>query len=734
MKVPVDAASVGHVVRVCLAGLALLSTGCARVDEPGPSRETAVPEAATTTAAAVAESTEPAADAGPTEVDPRAVRAGLDRLGPRDFDPEWALPRPAVVQLGNEARPVVSPLPRSIVVPERATLVDDGAVRFEAPVPDAYRELPDEALELLVLELPFDVLMDQEAIERFKEKSRFERRDTGWRVQRTDDGSRLQVEIDERDAKQLLSRVEAVGAGPSRLESVPLTFPSGARIRLAHGSLVEAGGRSTGGSTQYRASLRCDETGEHVLHEKNGGLPAGRWFDAEVPVPVSEDGCRLVLEAHGPDGAPAPGAVWAVPHVVSPPGAADEAPQPNIVLISLDTLRADHISGFGYERPTTPVIDAELMARGTSFMQATTTFPRTDIAHMSLMTGVYPSAQPVRGRLAPGSPMVMLAEQLQRAGYETAAFAEGGLFGGPYGFWHGFDRFTEFPYESDARGVGVFRDGAAVVEAAGERPFFLTLHTYKAHDPWIFGDAVESHWAESDRWAEGGLDARVREDQRDNFDAYDRTIREADALLGEFLEALEAAGRADDTVVVVVSDHGESFGEHGVLSHGYGFEQEQMHVPVLFRGPGIPEGARIETPVSLVDVAPTVLDLAGAEPLPHGQGMNLSGAFRGRGLPGGRPLFFSWIRPDATGYRLGRRKVAKADGMSVVHDLKQDPLESGRQRRTPLKPALDRVLEQHRVRSERLRTETIEGTVEVAAPEPITERLQKSLEALGYVE
>lgn len=715
--------------RVCLAGLALIAVGCARADDPGSSEETPALKA-TKPATAAAESTRRVADAGPSELAPRAVRAGLDRLGPRDFDSGWALPRPAVVQLGNEARPVVYSLPRSIVAPERATLVDDGAVRFEAPVPDAYRALPDEAFELLVLELPFDVLMDQEAIERFKEKSRFERRDTGWRVQRSEDGSRLAVEIDEPDAKQLLSRLEAIGAGPGRIESVPLALPSGARIRLAHGSLVETGE----GSTRYRATLHCDETGEHVLHEKRGGLPAGRWLDVEVPVPVSEDRCRLVLEAHGPGGAPAPGAVWAVPHVVSSAKASDDPPQPNIVLISLDTLRADHISGFGYERATTPVIDAELMARGTSFLQATTTFPRTDIAHMSLMTGMYPSAQPVRGRLAPGSPMVMLAEQLQRAGYETAAFAEGGLFGGPYGFWHGFDRFTEFPYESDARGVGVFRDGAAVVEASGERPFFLTLHTYKAHDPWIFGDAAENLWAESDRWAEGGLDARVREDQRDNFDAYDRTIREADALLGGFLEALEAAGRAGDTVVVVVSDHGESFGEHGVLSHGYGFEQEQMHVPVLFRGPGIPEDVRIETPVSLVDVAPTLLDLAGAEPLPRGQGMNLSGAFRGRGLPGGRPLFFSWIRPQATGYRLGRRKVAKADGMSVVHDLKQDPLESGRQRRTPLQPALDRVLEQHRMRSERLRTETIEGTVEVAAPEPITERLQKSLEALGYVE
>lgn len=171
-----------------------------------------------------------------------------------------------------------------------------------------------------------------------------------------------------------------------------------------------------------------------------------------------------------------------------------------------------------------------------------------------------------------------------------------------------------------------------------------------------------------------------------------------------------------------------------MTSHGYGFGQEQLHVPVVFRGPGVPAGVRIGTPISLVDVAPTLLEVARAEPLSGGQGVSLAPAFSGEALPGDRPVFFAWIQPGAAGYRLGDAKVAQATGMSVVYDLEKDPLETERHGLSPLPEAERAVLDAHLADAARRREETQAATVDARAPEPITEKMKKSLEALGYVD
>lgn len=660
---------------------------------------------------------------------PKGPERVVARLGPADFGVDWAMPRPAVAQLGDEARPVLAPPPRRAVAEDRAVFVHDGVARVTYSFPQDLLARPDENFELLVLPLPWEVPMDDATLATFRENGRFERRSAGWRLRRSGDEGRVVVEIDEADAKQLVVSLEAIGDASTRLESRPLELAAGDALVLGFGTLVP----EKDIEYRFRAAFDCDGTQTELFAAEVDGKALDRWQSRTVRVPTGVDGCRLVLDAEREGGTGIPGGVWSVPLVLGH-GAPEEPVRPNLVLISLDTLRADHMSGYGYARETTPRMDRELLEKGTVFLDATSTFPRTDVSHLSLVTATYPSAQPRRGRLEIGSPIATVAERLQDAGYETWAFGEGGLFGGPYGFWHGYDRFTEFPYDSDERGVGVFREGAAALEALAGRPFFLTLHTYKTHDPWTYGAETADLWTDADAWTSGELDERVRVDLRDDVDAYDRTIREADTLVAGFLRALDESGLGSQTVVVLVSDHGEAFGEHGITSHGYGFGQEQLHVPLVFRGPGVEAGRRVDTPVSLVDVAPTLIDLGGAEPFDRGQGLSLVPALRGGTVPDDRPLFFAWIQPASSGYRKGSQKVARAKGVNVIYDLAKDPLESGMQRAGRLPDAEFHVMNDHLAEAAMRRDETSRRTITVEVQEPITDKMKESLKALGYVE
>src|SRR5712692_8517641 len=179
-------------------------------------------------------------------------------------------------------------------------------------------------------------------------------------------------------------------------------------------------------------------------------------------------------------------------------------------------------------RPTSPAIDARLIAQGTSFDDVSTTFPLTNVAHLSLFTGLYPESEPGRVGVATESPVLMLAEIFRDAGFDTAAFTEDALLAGVFGFWHGFDRFTERPFVGAARGRDTFRDGAAFLRIDGRRPFFLFLHTYKVHSPYEFGPASAPLFSDPAAWTQPGMDGEVPVEHRAKVDAYDRAIREAD--------------------------------------------------------------------------------------------------------------------------------------------------------------------------------------------------------------
>ncbi|MCY2929841.1 MAG: sulfatase [Planctomycetota bacterium] len=293
----------------------------------------------------------------------------------------------------------------------------------------------------------------------------------------------------------------------------------------------------------------------------------------------------------------------------------------NVVLISIDTCRADRLSCYGYARPSTPHIDA-LAAEGVLFANALTPVPATTPAHSSMLTGSYPPTHGVRmnnGERLPDS-NVTLAETLKKAGYRTGAFVGGFPVDARFGLNQGFDtydgqytrqRFPDLPAD-ERTAEEVSRPAMAWLDKNADKPFFLFLHYYDAHLPYAPPPPYASTFAD---------------------DPYAGEIAYVDHWIGQVIDRLRAIGAYEDTLVIVTADHGESLNEHNETSHGYFMYQSTMHVPLVIRLPHARKGLKEEGNVSLVDIVPTVLDLAGLEPPSQVQGISLRGPLEGGALP-----------------------------------------------------------------------------------------------------
>jgi choline-sulfatase len=351
-----------------------------------------------------------------------------------------------------------------------------------------------------------------------------------------------------------------------------------------------------------------------------------------------------------PDPSPPPPA----PPVVSPPPPED-APRPvargpNLLLFTIDTLRGDHVGAAGYPRAVTPNLDA-LAARGAYFSRAYAPSAWTAPSLVSLLTSVIPDEHGVqRGHpfmarivaqetIAEGLPS--LASSLRGAGYLTVGVTANGHLLPELGFERGFDRYTCAGF------VGVDQLGPAVREVLpildrADEPFFLWVHALDPHTPYApLGPALETFWpAERPRFPELAavpfpegyalaLGGRLPNEEERAFlvAAYDADVRTVDDYLGELLAALPD----EPLVVVVASDHGEEFGEHGRHGHGHQLYEETVRVPLVIALPG-GTPRQIATPVSLLDVLPTLLELAGAPPAPLARGRTLAPALRGEPL------------------------------------------------------------------------------------------------------
>jgi hypothetical protein len=307
-----------------------------------------------------------------------------------------------------------------------------------------------------------------------------------------------------------------------------------------------------------------------------------------------------------------------------PPPRFEPAPTRGIVLISLDTLRADHLGCYGYGRDTSPFLD-RLAERGTLFLHHVVQIPSTLPSHMSMLTGLYPGEHGVFGPSAVLSPKIpLVAEVLHRAGVRTSGHTEGGWVSGRFGFRRGFDDWSDTPYASDTDVARTFDRGIAFLRTLepGSK-FFLFLHTYSIHDPYRPPEPYRSRF-----WPgpppPDTPDPTGRDLQRINagklrlpprgleyYEAlYDASIRYVDSELERFYAALEELGLVRETTLIVTSDHGEEFREHGRLAHTQA-HYECLHAPLIVVHPAQRTGTRVATVTQTVDLAPTIYELAG---------------------------------------------------------------------------------------------------------------------------
>jgi arylsulfatase A-like enzyme/predicted Zn-dependent protease len=343
-----------------------------------------------------------------------------------------------------------------------------------------------------------------------------------------------------------------------------------------------------------------------------------------------------------------------------------EAPR-RFVLVTLDTLRADHVGCYGAAEAATPTLD-RLAVEGVRFDTAISPVPLTLPSHATLLTGTDPPEHAVHGnghfRLAPDGPAT-LGERFGEAGFATAAFVASFVLDRRFGLDRGFGLYDDQMGLSEARSLAPpQRRGDVVVDAAlawlssAPNRFFLWVHLYDPHatyDPPAPFDATFRH------------------------DPYAGEIAFADQQLGRLLAGLDARFRDGRSMVVVTSDHGESRGEHGEATHAYTLYDATQRVPLLLRGPGLPAGRSVGELVRLADVAPTLLELADLPPLAGASGRSLLPLLRGGDAP--RVAYVETVAGQLDldwspiyGLRTQTRKYIRAP-RPELYDLVADPRE-----------------------------------------------------------
>jgi len=451
---------------------------------------------------------------------------------------------------------------------------------------------------------------------------------------------------------------------------------------------------------------------------------------------------------------------------------------PDILLLTIDTLRADHLSAWGYERETSPVLDA-LAAEGVRFEQAQAQWPKTAPSFASMFTATYPKDNGVVRRVGVklDCKLRLLAEELHDLGYQTHAVVANGALGREYYFDQGFDTYIE-SWKAEPEGGGIATGARNVTDLAlariehldRDKPVFLWVHYIDPHAPYRPEGEFRDRF-QGDEYFRPGTPVRIdrkvhrrfmggigRSQVVDGGDdlafyvaRYDAEIRYADTEIGRLVEGLRDAGLWDRMLAVMTSDHGESLGEHRYFfGHGMLGFQTCLHVPLIVRYPSVLEPGVDPHPVELLDLAPTILELAGAK-LDGGtwaQGHSLVPRLLEPGSSGGEIVHSEagyavdekWIRTVYDGrwklvhapWRSDQRKIAGEGVRWILYDLAQDPGE------------LENLADAHPEEVERLSAELLswaeadrfpverdpEGCVDDRS---VDERTEQELRALGYL-
>jgi arylsulfatase A-like enzyme len=427
------------------------------------------------------------------------------------------------------------------------------------------------------------------------------------------------------------------------------------------------------------------------------------------------------------------------------------APAPRaILLIVLDTLRADRLGSYGGERPTSPELDAWARS-GRVYERALAPSPWTLPSFASLFTGELPSRhgagvfEPKDGERAlaaldPALPT--LAEQLSRAGYATTAIVNNPYLDPTFGLARGFGHYDHVSGDNiRVRRADLMVDVAlAWIDARGETPFFMVLHLFDVHMNYDPPPAVRGRFTRDhpSRLHLPVADFRAIRSGRVPLDAaeisfisaaYDEEILFVDGQLGRLRRGLDERGLLNDLLIVLTSDHGEELFDHDGFEHGHAMWQELLHVPLVFWGPGVRAG-RESGPVSLVDLYPTLLEAVGIQTPERSAGRSLwSNLLRGDSLPA-RTL-------HAESVLFGpERKVALRWPYKLVRDVKNP-----RHRLFDLQddPGERAGIGKRRRDVARELNTTLRALESVAPPSPrrraqLNSETRENLRALGYVE
>ncbi len=387
-----------------------------------------------------------------------------------------------------------------------------------------------------------------------------------------------------------------------------------------------------------------------------------------------------------------------------------------VILLTIDTLRADHLGCYGHHRPTSPVMDA-IASEGTLFWNARSQSPWTLSSIASFMTSTYPSVNAVlTGHNKLEDARITLAEKMRDAGMLTQAIVTNGWLQDVFGTAQGFDgyhhsgdvfnwgRYQRMLWMRIARRFWpnlfpLFRTFLAkdVVDRAIEwlglhhdRDFFLWIHTVDPHDPYqppreYAGFFEDTPYTGRFKESSGFLNnlrsgARLTPEDKEHFRVlYDREIRYTDDQVGRLVQAMRELGIWDQTLFIISSDHGEEFWEHDGIMHGHTLYDENLRVPLIFRLPGrIPAGRVIHEPVRLLDLMPTILDFYGLDGSPEMQGVSLVPLIEGRAMPSNPAfaealLYFDELKAILKdGYKL---ILNPSSGKTMLFDLVNDPAE-----------------------------------------------------------
>jgi choline-sulfatase len=394
----------------------------------------------------------------------------------------------------------------------------------------------------------------------------------------------------------------------------------------------------------------------------------------------------------------------------------------NVVLVTIDTLRADRLHCYGNQQIETPTLDG-LAQHGVLFENAVAQAPLTPPSHASIFTGTNPNVHHVRntGGFALQSSSVTLATILKAQGWDTAAFVGATVLKKASGFGHGFDVYDDqMPQpeksleerEYPERRAGVVVDHALNwLQSQTGKPFFMWLHLYDPHEPY-------------------DPPAPFREKYRNNL--YDGEVAYTDQQLGRFLDAVSKRSPADKTLIVVLADHGESLGEHGEFNHGVFLYDATLHIPFLMWGPGVPAGVRVNQQARTIDVLPTILELLNGKAPASVQGVSLIPAFSGRSVPTTYSyeetlypkMNMGWA--ELRGIRTAQWKYVRAP-KPELYDLARDPRET-----TNVIDAHPKEFQEFEAKLKLLSAESANGVEKVASSQVDSHTLEQ-LKSLGYL-